>query len=87
MMVQGRACARAKSLPSRYPTVQWNEPLDAVLVRMDATAGDEALVMQGDHPVGRILRADIEQLQRRGNWAGCIAAADAMGRAAKLEGR
>jgi hypothetical protein len=66
--------------------VQWNEPLDVVLVRMDAMAGDEALVMQGDHTVGRILRANIEQLQRRGNWAGCIAAVDAMERVGKLDG-
>ena len=66
-----------------YPggtTVQWNEPLDAVLEHMGAVGHDEALVMQGDRPVGRITRAAIEELRRQGNWIGCIAAADAMRR-------
>ncbi len=66
----------------RCATVQWNEPLDAVLARMDALAGDEASVMQGSHRIGRITRARIEQLRCQGNWTACIAAVDAMEREA-----
>jgi CBS domain-containing protein len=61
-------------------TAPWNEPLDAVLARMDATAGDEVFVLQGDRLVGRILRADIERLRQEGGWPGCVAAVDAMDR-------
>lgn len=61
-------------------TVQWNEPLDAVLEHLSVVGQDEALVLQGDRPVGHITRAAIERLRRQGNWIGCIAAADAMRR-------
>jgi hypothetical protein len=65
---------------ARATAVQWNESLDAVLTRMDAAADNEALVLQGDQPVGRIRRVDLERLQRRGNAACSIAAKDAMER-------
>jgi hypothetical protein len=64
--------------------VQWNEPLDAVLARMNVLAGDAALVLQGDRPIGRITRLDMERLQQGGNWFGCIAAMDAMSRQAGM---
>ena len=66
--------------------VQWNEPLDAVLARMNVLAGDAALVLQGDRPIGRITRLDMERLQQGGNWFGCIAAVDAMSRQAGRSG-
>jgi hypothetical protein len=60
--------------------VQWNMTLDRVLARMDAVAGDETVVMQGDQPVGWLSRSTIEQLQCQGNATSCIAAVDAMER-------
>jgi len=65
---------------TRATAVQWNESLDAVLTRMDAAADDEALVLQGDQPVGRIRRVVLERLHLRGNAARSIAAKDAMER-------
>ena len=61
-------------------TVQWNEPLDAVLAHMDVTAKDEVFVLEGDRLVGRILRSDIEHLLQEGNWPGCVVAVDATDR-------
>ena len=53
---------RATSIPSIArpcgSTVQWNEPLDAVLTHMDVTGKDEVFVLEGDRLVGRILRSD-----------------------------
>lgn len=82
MMVlqQGRSTGVAARACPDGSTVQWNEPLDAVLEQMCAAGCDEVLVLQGDSPVGRITRAAIERLRRQGNWIGCIAAADAMDR-------
>ena len=75
---------QARSIPvvkrPQGVTVQWNDPLDAVLARMDAAAGDEVIVLQGDRAVGRILRASLERLHCHGNAAQCIAAVDAMDR-------
>ena len=50
---------------------------------MNVLAGDEALVLQGDRPIGRITRLDMERLQQGGNWFGCVAAVDAMSRKAE----
>jgi hypothetical protein len=80
MEVPQRARSVARSVHPRGSTVQWNEPLDAVLAHMDVMAEDEVLVLEGDRVVGRILRSDIEHLRQEGNWPGCIAAVDAMDR-------
>lgn len=82
MAVLEEARATALTIVGRPSSVvvQWNEPLDAVLARMDALEGDKALVMQGDRLVGHISRSDIERLRLHGNWTGCIAAVDAMER-------
>jgi hypothetical protein len=80
MAMPQRAGSTAKPLHPYGSTVQWNEPLDAVLARMDVMAEDEAFVLEGDRLVGRILRSDIEHLRQEGNWAGCIAAVDTMDR-------
>ncbi|MGD9510137.1 MAG: hypothetical protein AB7I59_15605 [Geminicoccaceae bacterium] len=77
-MTQARSISAARRPPG--VTVQWNDSLDAVLARMDAAAGDEVIVLQGDCPVGRILRASLERLHCHGNAAQCIAAVDAMDR-------
>jgi hypothetical protein len=60
---------RATSIPSiarpRGSTVQWNEPLDAVLTHMDVTGKDEVFVLEGDRLVGRILRSESSICGRR----------------------
>jgi hypothetical protein len=80
MLEQARSTSMATMGHRSCAMVQWNEPLDAVLARMNVLAGDEALVMQGDRLVGHISRSDIERLRQQGNWTGCIAAVDAMSR-------
>ena len=75
-----QACTSTTMARAPAATVQWNDPLDAVLARMDATSGDDVLVLQGDRLVGRIRRADLERLHRCGNAACSIAALDAMER-------